>query len=66
MPHDLLTCLITCLRTSCLRTFFSRTFSRTYVPYVLTQACRLERVAEVSVGMSWADNVGVTYYCCAG
>ena len=25
---------------------------------------RLERVAEVSVGMSWADNVGVSFYCC--
>ena len=33
------------------------------------KACRgrrLERVAEVSVGMSWADNVGVSYYCCSG
>ena len=33
------------------------------------KACRgrrLERVAEVSVGMSWADNVGVSFYCCGG
>ena len=33
------------------------------------KACRgrgLERVAEASVGMSWADNVGVSFYCCAG
>ena len=33
------------------------------------RACRgrrLERVAEASVGMSWADNVGVSFYCCAG
>ena len=30
------------------------------------QGRRLERVAEVSVGMSWADNVGVSYYCCSG
>ena len=28
------------------------------------KACRLTRVTEVSVGMSWADNVGVSYYCC--
>ena len=33
------------------------------------KACRgrgLERVAEASVGMSWADNVGVSFYCCGG
>ena len=28
------------------------------------RACRLERVAERLVGMSWADNVAVSYYCC--
>jgi len=27
-------------------------------------ACSLAAVEERPVGMSWADNVGVTYYCC--
>ena len=33
------------------------------------KACQgrgLVRVTEASVGMSWADNVGVSFYCCGG
>ena len=30
------------------------------------RACRLEHVAERLISMSWADNVAVSYYCCAG